>query len=63
MEEERAEEVEAGVALIEKLAELAGAGANATRSAALAALDAAASRFSGVANAHKPIIDAAPAAV
>ena len=63
MEEERAEEVEAGVALIEKLAELAGTGANATRSAALAALDAAASRFSGVANAHKPIIDAAPAAV
>ena len=63
MEEERAEEVEAGVALIEKLAELAGTGANATRSAALAALDAAASRFSGVTDVHKPIIDAAPAAV
>ena len=63
MEEERAEEVEAGVELIEKLAELAGTGANATRSAALAALDAAASRFSGVTDVHKPIIDAAPAAV
>ena len=63
MEEERADEVEAGVALIEKLAELAGSGSHATRSAALAALDAAASRFAGVEDAHKPIIDAAPAAV
>ena len=63
MEEERADEVEAGVALIEKLAELAGAGSYATRSAALAALDAASSRFAGVKDAHKPIIDAAPAAV
>ena len=63
MEEERADEAEAGVALIEKLAELAGSGSYATRSAALAALDAASSRFAGVKDAHKPIIDAAPAAV
>ena len=67
--EEFADEVDAGTALVAKLAALArgtgpgSGGGGATRQAALVAIDAAAARFAGAAEASAPLLAAFPAAV
>ena len=65
--EEFADEVDAGTALVAKLAALARGtgtgGGGATRQAALVAIDAAAARFAGAAEASAPLLAAFPAAV
>jgi len=64
--DEFADEIDAGTALVRKLAELARGsrtGGGATRQAALAAIDAAAARFAGAAEASASLLAAFPAAV
>ena len=62
-EEEWTEEVDAGVAIIARLAELADSGGAATRHAALSALEAAAARFADADAAADSLLAAVPSAV